>query len=141
MGCFGLSCSLGAQTLIVSVQTSLPSPQPIETPITLTMSATDTNVNPGILNYKVEVSAPSSSTFRTVHDFAEGNTFIWGRNIVVGTYQIRVTARDSNYLTQTADLVIPFTIPGAASLRRALYAPCRVNCSRARSCVARDPER
>jgi hypothetical protein len=92
------------------VQTSLPSPQPIETPITLTMSATDTNVNPGILNYKVEVSAPSSSTFRTVHDFAEGNTFIWGRNIVVGTYQIRVTARDSNYLTQTADLVIPFTM-------------------------------
>jgi hypothetical protein len=104
------SGSLGAQNLTVSVQTSLPSPQPIETPITLTLSAADTNVNPGILNYKIEVSAPGSTTFRTVHDFAEAATFVWGRNIVPGTYQIRVTARDSNYLTQPSATVVPFTM-------------------------------
>jgi hypothetical protein len=75
------------------------------------MSATDTFANPGVITYKVEVSSPGSAgTFRTVHDFATIPTFLWARSLTEGQYQIRVTARDSNYLTQTAQTIVHFTM-------------------------------
>ncbi len=111
IGILAMSFLARAQSLIVSVQTSVPSPQPIETPVTLTMSATDTFPNPGALTFKVEVSNPSNAgSFRTLHDFAQATTFLWARNLEEGNYQLRVTARDSNYESQTAQIVIPFTM-------------------------------
>jgi arylsulfate sulfotransferase len=106
---FGLCQTLSAQ-LQVQVTSSLPSPQPVGTEVVFTFSATDTFSNPGFLNYKFEVALPQSTTFVTVRDFEQATTFAWFRNLTEGSYQIRVTARDTNYLTETSQLVVLFKI-------------------------------
>ena len=62
------------------------------------------------MTYKFEVAGPgSNSTFALISDFNLGNTLNWTPNIVAGTSQIRVTARD--YLSgETAQAVFDFTI-------------------------------
>jgi len=106
---FGLSSALNAQ-LQVQVTPSIPAPQPVGTEVVFTFSATDSFSNPGILNFKLEVAPPQSSTFTTVRDFEVANTFAWARDLTEGSYQIRVTARDSNYLTETSQTVIVYKI-------------------------------
>ncbi len=105
-----LTNSLGAANLQVSAQASLPSPQPVGSAVALTLSATDTNANPGIVNYKIEVAPPPLHQYQMLHDFSVGTTFTWSRNLLEGTYLIRVTARDSNYPGQTAQTVISYAI-------------------------------
>jgi hypothetical protein len=106
---FGFSSALNAQ-LQVQVTSSVPAPQPVGTEVVFTFSATDGNSNPGVLNFKLEVAQPQSATFTMVRDFEVSNTFAWARNLMEGSYQIRVTARDSNYLTATSQTVIIYKI-------------------------------
>jgi arylsulfate sulfotransferase len=87
---------------------SAASPQLLGTTITWTASATDSN--PGPVTYKFEVAMPGSNqTFSLVSDFSLTNTLNWTPNLVEGTYQIRVTARD--YLAgQTSQIVSKFGV-------------------------------
>jgi len=106
---FALSNTLSAQ-LQVQVTPSVPAPQLVGTEVVFTFSATDSYSNPGIINFKMEVALPQSTTFTTVRDFEVSNTFAWARNLMEGSYQIRVTARDSNYITATSQTVVTYRI-------------------------------
>jgi arylsulfate sulfotransferase len=101
--------ALNAQ-IQVAVHPTVASPQPVGTEVVLYFTATDTNSNPGVLNYKLEVAPPSSTTFTTVRDFEESARFAWTQNLVEGIYQLRVTARDSNYPTETSQVVVRYGI-------------------------------
>jgi hypothetical protein len=107
--------ALAAANLQVSVQLSAPSPQLVGTVVTLEFSAVDTNPNPGIVNYRVAVQAPGSSTFQTISDFQLAPTFNWAQNLVEGPYHLQVTARDNNYPTVYSEVVVPYTISPRAA--------------------------
>jgi hypothetical protein len=100
---------LSAQ-LQVQAAPSLPAPQPVGAEIVFTFSATDAFSVPGVVNFRLEVAQPQSAAFIMVRDFEVANTFSWARNLAEGNYQIRVTARDSNHLTQPAQLVFSYGI-------------------------------
>jgi arylsulfate sulfotransferase len=104
-GC--LSAPLHA-TINVSLTPSAASPQLLGTVITWTASATDSN--PGPVTYKFELAMPGANqTFASISDFNLENTLNWTPNIVEGTYQIRVTARD--YLAgETVQAVSSFKV-------------------------------
>jgi arylsulfate sulfotransferase len=74
----------------------------------ITWTATATDSNPGPVTFKFELAMPGANpTFASISDYSLGNTLNWTPNIVSGTYQIRVTARD--YLAgETAQAVIDF---------------------------------
>lgn len=95
---FGLCSPLAATITNVKLQPNLATPQPLGTTITLKASATDSD--PGPLSYKWEVENPGSSTYSTLMDFDELNTFTWAPNYVEGAYHLRLTARD--YLAGTS---------------------------------------
>src|SRR5580658_8580382 len=103
--CCCLSTPLHA-TIQVQLTPSPASPQPLGTVITWTATATDSN--PGPVTFKFELAMPGANpTFASISDYSLGNTLNWTPNIVSGTYQIRVTARD--YLAgETAQAVIDF---------------------------------
>jgi len=98
---------LRAQVTITPTPTISPAgPQPVGTPVTITFGATDSG--PGPVNYRLDVQAPGGQ-FQTVHDFNLKPSFVWAQNLVEGTYQLRITARD-NSTQQQAAVVIPYTI-------------------------------
>jgi arylsulfate sulfotransferase len=110
------SGGLSAANLKVAVQLAALSPQPAGTNVILNFSATDTNPNPGVLNFKLEVQSPLSANYVTVHDFEISPSFNWAQNLIEGSYHLRVTARDSNYPGVYSEIVIPYTIlPRATS--------------------------
>ena len=76
------------------------------TPVTITFGATDSGAGP--VNYRLDVQPPGG-TFQTIHDFNLKPSFVWAQNLVEGTYQLRITARDNSSQQQTA-VVIPYTI-------------------------------
>jgi hypothetical protein len=82
----------------------------VGTEVVFTFSATDSYSNPGVLNYRLAIAPPGSTTFTTIRDFEVSNTFAWARNLTEGTYQIQVTARDTNYMTATSQTVIQYKI-------------------------------
>jgi len=86
----------------VQLATSPSTPQLLGTTITLTASATDSD--PGPLSYKWEVERPGATTYSTLEDFDEANTFTWVPNYVEGAYHLRLTARD--YLAGTSAQVV-----------------------------------
>ena len=86
----------------VQLATSPSTPQLLGTTITLTASATDSD--PGPLSYKWEVERPGATTYSTLEDFDEANTFTWVLNYVEGAYHLRLTARD--YLAGTSAQVV-----------------------------------
>jgi arylsulfate sulfotransferase len=81
--------------------------------ITWTASVTDSN--PGPVTYKFEVATPGANqTFSLLSDYNLGNTLNWTPNLVAGTSQIRVTARD--YLAgETAQAVVNFAVKPLAT--------------------------
>jgi hypothetical protein len=91
----------------LKLRTSPTAPQLLGTTIHLTASASDSD--PGPLTYKWEGQAPGSSSFSLMRDFDLETTLPWVPNLVEGTYQLRLTARD--YLAGTsAQLVVPFQV-------------------------------
>jgi hypothetical protein len=102
---------LRAGGVTAQVHFSVPSPQPVGTTIKVLFSATDTNTNPGNLNYRLDVAPPGSTTFTTIHDFAIATSFYWAQNLVEGTYQLRITARDNNYISiWSTPLIVNYTV-------------------------------
>jgi arylsulfate sulfotransferase len=88
----GLFAPQVCATIRLRVTTSLPSPQPLGTPVVLTAGAQDSNS--GVLNYKFEVMQPGSSAFSVMQDFSLTNSFSWTPTYSEATYQLRVTARN-----------------------------------------------
>jgi hypothetical protein len=83
--------------MTVSVQASKPAAAPLGTPVTWT--ATVAGVNAGTLLYRFRV-APPGSTFRTVVDFGPNAALTWTTIEQEGTYQIEVTAFNSDTLEE-----------------------------------------
>jgi hypothetical protein len=91
---------LGATVAIVSMTPSLASPQPLGTPVTWTITATDTNPNSLIFQFNV---AFGSGSYTMVRDFNAGTLssgvwtaqpFVWNTIAGEGTYNIEVIAKD-----------------------------------------------
>lgn len=100
---------LPANATITATPTISPSPasmQPVYTPVTITFGANDTG--PGPVNYSLAV-APPGGTFQMVHDFNLQPSWIWAQNLVEGTYQLQITARDNTTGEQNS-VIIPYTI-------------------------------
>lgn len=88
----------------VSLTPSLPSPQPVATPMMLQASATDTN--PGLLTYRFTLKGGGASS-RVVRDFSQAASFDWAGTMSDGLYQIQVTARN-NATGETAQTAVPY---------------------------------
>jgi arylsulfate sulfotransferase len=105
---------LPANATITANSTISPSPastQPVYTPVTITFGANDTG--PGPVNYSLAV-APPGGTFQTVHDFNLQPSWVWAQNLVEGTYQLQITARD-NTTGEQSSVIIPYTITSRVS--------------------------
>jgi arylsulfate sulfotransferase len=80
---------------IVSVpSTSVSSPQPLGTTVTITASATDTD--PGTISYRFEIGFSGSSTLNMVRDFSVTPTFVYTPTQYGGNYQFVVFARNNS---------------------------------------------
>ncbi len=91
-------------TITASLNSSLPSPQLLGTPIKWKGTATDSNPNP--ITYKFEVAQAPFTTFHLLQDFDLTSTFIWAETYVEGQFEIRLTTRD--YLSgETAQVTSP----------------------------------
>ena len=90
----------------VRLVTTLPSPQPVGTPIGL--SPRLQNVAKGTLNFRYEVSL-NSGPFHIVRDFSQLRDFGWAPALYEQKAAIRVTVRN-NDTKETAQTEIPFQI-------------------------------
>jgi len=92
-------------SLVVQLAPSLPSPQPVGTPVRWVATASDGN--PGVISYRFSVV--TSAKTRIVRDFAQASSFTWGSASVEGPYTITVTARN-NATQETAQASVPMTL-------------------------------
>ena len=99
-----LGCTALAVPVVTGPTTSLPSPQPLGTPVTINYSATDTD--PGTISYRVQIGAAASSTLAMVRDFSVQDSFVYTPVRQGGNYQIVVTARN-NATGKTTTASIP----------------------------------
>ena len=110
-----LTTPASATVSITSIHASVPSPQPIGTSITWTVTATDTS--PNQLAFQYNVAAPGSSTFSVVKDYNLGtfsagtwtSTFVWTPTGIEGAYTIKVAIKDFT-TGQTTSKSGPYTI-------------------------------
>src|SRR5580700_5079640 len=87
--------SIAMAVPIVSVPaTSVSSPQPLGTSVTITASATDTD--PGTLSYRFEIGASNSTTLNMVRDYSVDPTFVFTPELYEGKYQFVVFARNNS---------------------------------------------
>ena len=84
---------------------SVPSPQPVGTTVTWTATATDSNH--GLLNYRYIVAYDNVPG--TVKDYSQANTFNWTPSVWEGNYVIQVKVRN-NSTQETAQVSMPFTV-------------------------------
>jgi arylsulfate sulfotransferase len=82
-------------TPVASLSTSVPSPQPLGTSVTLTASATDTDA--GIISYSIETSLADTPTALR-RDFSVDPTFVFTPEIYEGPYKLVVVARNNSTL-------------------------------------------
>ena len=106
---------LHATVTISSVTASLPSPQPLGTPVTFTVTATDSN--PGPLTFQFNTAFKKQS-FDIIRNFNVGTLssgiwsaqpFSWSEISSEGSYTIQVVAKDFTS-GETATQAIPFTL-------------------------------
>lgn len=92
-----------ATPLIGVPSTSLPSPQPIGTSVTITANATDTDA--GTISYRFQIGGAASGTLQTVRDFSTDNVLVYTPTRTEGAYQFVVTARNNTTgLTATSSV-------------------------------------
>lgn len=92
----------GMASPVVQLSTSVPSPQPLGTTVTLTAGATDTDA--GTISYRFEIGPAFGTVLQVVQDFSVQTTHIYTPTQREGFYQFRVTARNNstnNTATQT----------------------------------------
>src|SRR5579863_5408897 len=82
-----------ATPLVSTLSTSVNSPQPLGTSVTITASATDSD--PGTISYKYEIGQ-SSSTLSMVRDFSVDPSFLFTPMQHEGNYQFVVYARNNS---------------------------------------------
>lgn len=108
-----LTCSAAGAPLAVQLFSTLPSPQPVGTPIGLTPRLE--NVAKGMLNFRYEVSA-AGAPFHIVRDFSQESDFAWAPALYEHAATIRITVRN-NVTKETASAELPFQIvPRAKSV-------------------------
>ena len=90
-------------TPVASLSTSLASPQPLGTSVTLTASATDTDA--GIISYSIDIAVASSPTALR-RDFSVDPTFVFTPEKYEGPYKLIVVARNNSTL-KTGTFTIP----------------------------------
>ena len=78
---------------VSSFVTSLPSPQPLGTTVTLTASASDPT--PGTISYRFEIGAASGTTLSMVRDYSVDPTFVFTPTEHETTFQFVVIARNN----------------------------------------------
>ena len=110
-----LAAPAAAAVGIVSIQPSLPSPQPVGTPVTWTVTATDSQ--PGPLTFRFNVAA-ASHALAMVKDFNAGTQsgatwsaqpFVWVPTGIEGNYRIEVVIKDFT-TGETASRIVDFTV-------------------------------
>jgi arylsulfate sulfotransferase len=99
-----LSGAAMATPVLAVPTTSLASPQPLGTSVTISYSATDTD--PGVLAYRVQIGIVGSSTLSMMRDFNTQNSFLFTPELHAGNYQIVITAYN-NATGNTASATIP----------------------------------
>ncbi len=88
-------------TPVVTMTPSLSSPQPLGTPITWTVTASDTSA--GLLTYRFSTGpAGSSATFAINRDYAQASSFQWTPSTQEGAYQVKVDVRNNTTLSVTS---------------------------------------
>jgi len=89
----------------VQLTPSVPSPQLVGTTVTWTATATDPN--PGLLNYRYTVTFDNVPG--VVRDYSQDNTFNWTASIWQGLYTVQVTVRN-NSTQETEQVSVPFAL-------------------------------
>src|SRR5580658_6039341 len=123
-GCIAALATPASATIhIVSMTPSLPSPQLIGTPVTWTVTATDSA--PGPLTFQFNVAAPNEA-LSLVKDFNAGTLnagtwtaqpFVWAPTGSEGSYQIQVVVKDfttGETDSKTAHFVIKPLVTGSS---------------------------
>jgi hypothetical protein len=93
-------------TPTVTLGTSLLSPQPLGTTITLTATGNDTDA--GTISYKYEIGSSKGSTLSMVRDFSVDPTFVFTPTQHETTFQFKVTARNNTTLQTGTFVFSPF---------------------------------
>ncbi len=91
-GCTVAGIALGTPVIGVPT-TSIPSPQPLGTVVTITASATD--ADPGTISYRYQIGGAGSTSLAMARDFSVDNTFVFTPTRQEGSYRIVVTARNN----------------------------------------------
>lgn len=90
---------------VVQLGASLASPQPLDTTVTLTANATDTDA--GTIAYRFEIGAVSGS-LTVVRDYSVMNTFVFTPTVHEGNYTLEVIARNNTTGKTTTQTITPF---------------------------------
>jgi arylsulfate sulfotransferase len=93
-----------AAPVLATPTTSLPSPQPLGTSVTINYSATDTA--PGVIAYRVQIGIVGTSALGMMRDFNTQNSFLFTPELHAGNYQIVITAFN-NATGETGTATIP----------------------------------
>ncbi len=101
--CALLAAARLSSAMTVSVQSSIPSPVPLGTPVTWT--ATASGASGGTLLYRFRVQAPGAD-FRTVVDYGPKASLTWTTIEGEGAYQIEVAAFNPDTLDESVATTI-----------------------------------
>ncbi len=93
-----------ATPVVAALTTSLPSPQPLGTSVTVNYTATDSD--PGVIAYRVQIGLTGSTALSMMRDFNTQNSFLFTPELHSGTYRIVITALN-NSTGQTGTASIP----------------------------------
>jgi arylsulfate sulfotransferase len=117
-----VSVCVAETPLSVRLQSTLPSPQPVGTPIGFTalpsavgLAARDT------FNFQYSVSV-NGGPFRIVHDYSQQNAFAWTPDLFEQNVTIRVNVRDDDAKT-TAQAEMPFQFVSRVKGKTAVVTP------------------
>lgn len=104
--CAALSATAMATPIVAVPATSLNPPQLLGTTITITASATDTD--PGVISYRFEIGAVGSANLGMVRDYSVDPTFVFTPVEHEGKYQFVVTARNNSSGKKGTNTYSPF---------------------------------
>jgi len=92
--CAGLSTRAMATPIVSMPVTSVSSPQPLGTTVTITASATD--IDPGVISYRFEIGPTDKSKLSMKRDYSVDPTFVYTPVQNVGDYQFVVFAKNNS---------------------------------------------
>ena len=94
-------------TPVVAVPTtSIPSPQPLGSTVTISYSATDTD--PGTISYRVQAGIVGSSNLSMLRDFSVANSFVFTPELHSGNYRFVITARNNATLNTGSNSIASY---------------------------------